>query len=126
MFLSDCFILLFQNILGYFQYTILLWEFKTIDNFNKLHSTVLQRVVYMTLYFFYKKFTVKPYSILVVDNTLSSGNYSRFRKNLLEIIEKTITTIDDKIRSEKVQYESAKVSALLSDEKDKYDFLAGG
>ena len=46
----------------------------------------------------YKKYTAKPYSFLVIDTTLSSDNSSRFRKNLLEIIEKLINTTDVKIR----------------------------
>ena len=46
----------------------------------------------------YKKYTAKPYSFLVIDTTLSSDNSSRFGKNLLEIIEKLINTIDVKIR----------------------------
>ena len=32
----------------------------------------------------YKKFTAKPYSFLVIDTTLATGNPSHFRKNLLE------------------------------------------
>ena len=46
----------------------------------------------------YKKYTAKPYSFLVIDTTLSSDNSSRFRKILLEIIEKLINTTDVKIR----------------------------
>ena len=34
----------------------------------------------------YKKCTAKPYSLLVIDSTFASDNYSRFRKNLLERI----------------------------------------
>ena len=33
-----------------------------------------------------KKYTTKPYSFLVIDDTLASDNPSRFRKNLLERI----------------------------------------
>ena len=32
------------------------------------------------------KCTEKPYSFLVIDSTLASNNFSRFRKNLLERI----------------------------------------
>ena len=35
---------------------------------------------------FYKKYTAKPYSLLVIDATLALDNPSRFRRNLLEII----------------------------------------
>ena len=34
---------------------------------------------------FYKKCAAKPYSFLVVDATLASGNPLRFRKNLLTV-----------------------------------------
>ena len=34
----------------------------------------------------YKKCTTKPYSFLIIDNTLASDNPSRFRKNLIERI----------------------------------------
>ena len=34
----------------------------------------------------YKKWTAKPYSSLVIDDTLASDNCSRFIKNLLEKI----------------------------------------
>ena len=36
--------------------------------------------------YLYKKCTAKPYSFLVIDNTLASDNPSRFRKNPLETI----------------------------------------
>ena len=35
---------------------------------------------------FYKKCTAKQYSFLVINTTLASDNFLRFRKNLLEII----------------------------------------
>ena len=50
----------------------------------------------------YRKRTAKPYSILVVDTTLTSNNPLLFRKNLLERIQKLIMTIDNKIRDEKL------------------------
>ena len=49
----------------------------------------------------YKKCTEKPYSFLVIDTTLASDNSSRFRKNLLERIQKLIMTIDNKTIDEK-------------------------
>ena len=42
---------------------------------------------------------------LVVNATLASDNLSRFRKDLLEILQKLIMTIDDIIRHEKLQYD---------------------
>ena len=50
----------------------------------------------------YRKRTAKPYSILVVDTTLTSNNPLLFRKNRLERIQKLIMTIDNKIRDEKL------------------------
>ena len=49
----------------------------------------------------HKKCTEKLYSFLVIDTTLASDNSSRFRKNLLERIQKLIMTIDDKTIDEK-------------------------
>ena len=76
-----------------------------------------------------KTCTAKPYSFLVIVATLASDNPPRFRKNLLERIQKLITRIDDKIRYKKVQYginrEAAKISALSSLKIDKYEYLAG-
>ena len=77
----------------------------------------------------YKNSTVEPYSFLDIDTILASNNYSRFRKNLLETIQRIIMTIDDKVKNEKLQYhinrEAAKVSALSSDKIDKYEYLTG-
>ena len=74
--------------------------------------------------------TSKPYSFLVINTTLASDDTSRFRKSLLERIQKLITPIDDKIKDEKLQYnidrEAAKISALLSGKIDKYEYLTGG
>ena len=44
----------------------------------------------------------KPHSFLVIDATLTSDNPPRFRKNLLERIQKIIMTNEDKIRDEKL------------------------
>ena len=75
----------------------------------------------------YKKYTGKPYSFLVIDATLASDNPSRFRKNLLERIQKLIMTIDDKIKDEKLQHainrEAAVISALSSGKINKYEYL---
>ena len=49
----------------------------------------------------YKKCTTEPYFLLAIDSTLASDNSLRFRKNLLERIQKLIMTIDDKIKGEK-------------------------
>ena len=76
----------------------------------------------------YKKCTAKPYSFLVIDETLASNNPSRFRKNLLEKTWKLIMTIiDEKIRDEILEYdinkEAEKVSALFPGKIDKYELI---
>ena len=90
------------------------------------HSLDIDFKIFMNLY---KKCTTKPYSFLMIDTTLASDNSLRFRKNLLEIMQKLIMTINDKIRDEKLQYDinkkAAKVSALFSGKIDKYEYLTG-
>ena len=75
----------------------------------------------------YKKFTTKPYSLLVIGATIASDNPLRFRKKFSERIKKLIMTIDDKIKDEKLQYdinrEPEKISA--SETIDKYEYLTG-
>ena len=63
----------------------------------------------------YKKCTARPYSFLVIDATLASDNPSRFRKNLLERIQKLVLTIDNKIGDEKLQYGINREAAKKSD-----------
>ena len=77
----------------------------------------------------YKKCTAKPYSFLVINATLASGNPLRFRKKIFRKIQKLITTIYEKIRDKELQYdmniEAAKISALSSGKTDKYEYLTG-
>ena len=74
----------------------------------------------------YKKCTAKPYSFSVIHTTLALNNPLHFRINLLE---KLIMEIDDKTGDEKLQYdinrEADKISALSSEEIDKYEYLTG-
>ena len=67
----------------------------------------------------------KTIFFLVIDATTASDNPLRFRKNLLERIEKLI---DKKIRDEKLQYdvnrEAAKI-ALSFGKIDEYEYLIG-
>ena len=64
--------------------------------------------------------------MLDVDATLASDNTLRFRKNLLERIQKTIVKYDGKVKDEKLQYdisrEAAKILALISGKIDKYEY----
>ena len=58
---------------------------------------------------YYKRHTARPYSYLLIDDTPASDNLSRFREK-----EKTA-----------VNRAAAKISALLSDKIDKYEYLIG-
>ena len=49
--------------------------------------------------------TAKPYSFLVNDHTVPLDNLSRFRKNLLETLQKLIMRIGAKIGDKKLQYD---------------------
>ena len=64
----------------------------------------------------YKECTKEPYSFLVNDTTLQSDNPLRVRYNLFGYYNNKIITIDDQIKSEKLQYdinrEAANISAL--------------
>ena len=77
----------------------------------------------------YNKYTKKLYSFSVNNTTLSSDNPLQFRKSLLQkkSIDEKIKVIDNKIQQNKGQYsldrKTAKISALLSRNNSKYDFL---
>ena len=64
-----------------------------------------------------------------IDASFASNNPSRFRKNLLERIQKLIMTADDKIRDQKCSMilieKQQKTSALSSRKLDKYQYLTG-
>ena len=55
----------------------------------------------------------KTIFFFVIETTLATDNPLRFRKNLLERIQKFIMTIDDKIKDEKLQYDLNKEAARL-------------
>ena len=65
----------------------------------------------------------------MIDTTPASDNSSRFRKNLLERILKTVIAIDDKMRDQNLQCDinrkAAKASALSPGKTHTYEFLTG-
>ena len=82
----------------------------------------------------YRECTKEPYSFLIIDTTLSSTNPLKFRKNLFDTLQKMIVTdqiktLDRKIKQNEEQYdldrEAAKISALSSNNLDKYECLTG-
>ena len=95
-----------------------------------MYITIHQILAFKTLLILKKKCTVKPYSFLLIDNSLASDNPLRFRRNLSERIQKLIMTIDDKIRDQKLQYdinrEAAKYQHYFASSKiDRYEYLTG-
>ena len=83
----------------------------------------------------YRYCTKEPYSFLTINTTLPADNHMRFRKNffIFCFIKMTLTEqvkiLDDKIKSNKAQYdldrEAAKISALSSKDLEKYEYLTG-
>ena len=64
---------------------------------------IIHQILTLKILWIFTK-NAKPYSFLVIDATPASDNRLHFRKNLLERTLKLIMTINDKIRSEKLQY----------------------
>ena len=75
----------------------------------------------------------KTYNFLTIDTTLPASDSLRFRKNDLILIKMTITdqinVLNKKILKNEAQYDldrkAAKVSALSSNNLDKYEYLTG-
>ena len=88
------------------------------------HSSGIDFKDFMNLYK-----NVLQNDFLEIGTTLVPDNPLHFRHNLLERLEKLIMAIGDKIRDEKLQHdtnrEAAKISALLLDKIDKYEYLTG-
>ena len=101
---------------------------QTNAGFNNLHLIICQILNLRTLWIFLKKYTTKPYPFLVMDCTLCqiivTFQRKTFRKNI-----KTIKTIYENIRYEKLQNdinrEAAIISSLSSGEIEKYEYLSG-
>ena len=65
-------------------YTVFYYlKLQTNGSFNKSHLIFHQLLDLKTLWIFTKNFTSKPYSFLLIDTTLASGNSLCFRKNFL-------------------------------------------
>ena len=69
----------------------------------------------------YRECTIEPYSFLTIDTQIPASDLLRFRKNCSTLTKMTIpdqiTTLDRKIKQNKVQYDlerkAAKISALF-------------
>ena len=82
----------------------------------------------------YREFTEEPYNFLTIDTTLPSTTTLRFTNNLFDTLQKMtltdqIKSLDKKIKQNESQYdldrEVAEISALSSNNFDKYELLTG-
>ena len=81
----------------------------------------------------YRKFTNKLYNFSTIDTISPASNPLRFRKIYLILIKMTVTDqikiLDRKIMQNEAQYDldrkAAEMSALFSNNLDKYEYLTG-
>ena len=77
----------------------------------------------------YRKSTSEPYSFLTIDNTLPANSSLIFYSFIKMTLTDELKILDDKIKANLAHYdltrEAAKISALLSKELDKYQYLSG-
>ena len=81
----------------------------------------------------YRECTKEPFTFLAIDTMLPATNPLRFRKNLFDSYKMTLTDqieiLDRKIMQNEAQYnldkKGTKVSALSSNNLDKYEYLTG-
>ena len=81
----------------------------------------------------YSEFTIEPYSFLTIDAKIPASDLLRFRKNCSTLTKMTIpdqiTTLDRKIKQNKLQYDlerkAAKISALFWENLGNYEYLTG-
>ena len=80
----------------------------------------------------YRECKKNRFSFLTIDNTLPASKLSRFRKNLFDTLLKMIVTnqikiLNRKIKQNETQYDldkkAAEISALSSNNLDKYEYL---
>ena len=81
----------------------------------------------------YRECTEEPYFFLTIDATLPASNPLRLRKNLFHsyqiIVADQLKVLDRKVKKNEAQYDldrkAAKISALSSNNLDKYEYLSG-
>ena len=104
---------------------------RKLQNIAINHSADIDCKDFMKIY---RECTKEPYNFLTIDTTLPSSNPVRFRKNLFDTLQNTTVTdqiniLNRKIKQNEAQYvldrEAAKISALSSNNLDKYEYLTG-
>ena len=102
---------------------------KELQNIAINHSADIGHKYFIKIY---RECVKEPYSFLTIDTTLPSSNPLRFRKNLFGNLYKMTVTdqikiLDRKIKQNESQYhldrEAAKISALSSNNLDKYEMV---
>ena len=107
-----------------------------INNRNELQNISINHsadIDYNNFKRIYRECTRKPYSFLTIDTTLPASDPLIFKKICFLLIKMTvidqIKILDRKIMQNEAQYDlnrkAAKISTLLSNNLDKYKYLAG-
>ena len=95
---------------------------------QKLQLIILKTLTITIFKNLYREFTKELYKFLTIDTTLQASEPLRFRKIYLILTKKTITD-QIKIMQNEAQYnldrKAAKISALSSNNLDKYEYLTG-
>ena len=104
---------------------------KELQNIAQENSGDIDYTDFMKIY---RKCTSEPYSFMLIDTALPSGdpmNLERIFQNIFIKMTKIgqLKILDNKIRANKAQYnldrQTAKISALSSGELEKYEYLSG-
>ena len=107
-----------------------------INNKRKLQNTAINHsadIDYQDFMKIYREWTKEPYNFLTIDTTLPASNPLRFKKNLFGSYKNDnsdhIKILNRKIMQNEAQYDlgrkASKISALLSNNLDKYEYLTG-
>ena len=109
---------------------------RKINNRKELQNTAINHstdIDYQDFLKIYRECTKEPFNFLTIDTTLPASDHLRFRKICLILIKMTVTDqikiLDRKIMQNETQYDlhrkAAKISALSSNNLDKYEYLTG-
>ena len=107
-----------------------------INNKRELQNIAINHsadIDYQDFIKIYRECTKEPYNFLTIDTTLPANDPLRFRKNLFNSYKNdnnwSIKILNRKIKHNETQYDldrkSAKISALSSNNLDKYEYLTG-
>ena len=99
---------------------------RELQSIATYHSADIDYEDFMKIY---RKSTSEPYSFLTIDTTLPANSSLIFYSFIKMTLTDELKILDDKIKANLAHYdltrEAAKISALLSKELDKYQYLSG-